>query len=237
MDVIALAAAGIEDAVAPLGTALTEQQIELLWRLVERPDPVLRRRCGRAARGDARGDAGAAAAAARAIRSAIVTLPAGLDPDDLVKQQGAARDGAAARQARKPARHAVEHERDAAAAGFARRTRPGLKARLLAHVDSIQDADIKALYRRELLDRFSAFAFPPRAQTVAASALSQPRGNGRAGTAAAAPTISPDAAERLRRTAAGGARDGLRAGGHRRTCPSSATRSCAMQKRCAPRGR
>ena len=32
MDVIALAAAGIEDAVAPLGTALTENQIELLWR-------------------------------------------------------------------------------------------------------------------------------------------------------------------------------------------------------------
>ncbi|MGC3980835.1 MAG: toprim domain-containing protein [Steroidobacteraceae bacterium] len=33
MDVIALAAAGIGDAVAPLGTALTEQQIEMLWRL------------------------------------------------------------------------------------------------------------------------------------------------------------------------------------------------------------
>ena len=35
MDVIALAAAGIEDLVAPLGTALTEQQLEMLWRLVE----------------------------------------------------------------------------------------------------------------------------------------------------------------------------------------------------------
>ena len=37
MDVIALAAAGISDAVAPLGTALTERQIEMLWRLVESP--------------------------------------------------------------------------------------------------------------------------------------------------------------------------------------------------------
>ncbi len=37
MDVIALAAAGIGDVVAPLGTALTERQIELLWRLVEVP--------------------------------------------------------------------------------------------------------------------------------------------------------------------------------------------------------
>ena len=37
MDAIALANAGIDEAVAPLGTALTENQIELLWRQVERP--------------------------------------------------------------------------------------------------------------------------------------------------------------------------------------------------------
>ncbi|MCB2075804.1 MAG: DNA primase, partial [Novosphingobium sp.] len=37
MDVVALAAAGIEECVAPMGTALTEQQIELLWRQVESP--------------------------------------------------------------------------------------------------------------------------------------------------------------------------------------------------------
>src|SRR3546814_16470393 len=38
----------------------------------------------------------------------------------------------------------------------------GLKARLLAHVENIADQDIRALYRRDLMDRFSAFAFPPR---------------------------------------------------------------------------
>lgn len=37
MDVIALARAGIEEAVAPLGTALTEHQIERLWRQVDAP--------------------------------------------------------------------------------------------------------------------------------------------------------------------------------------------------------
>src|SRR3546814_21195788 len=37
MDVIALAGAGIDDAVAPLGTALTEGQIERLWRLTDVP--------------------------------------------------------------------------------------------------------------------------------------------------------------------------------------------------------
>ncbi|GIR09950.1 MAG: hypothetical protein CM15mP21_2120 [Hyphomicrobiales bacterium] len=39
MDVIGLARAGIDHAVAPLGTAITEEQIRLLWRLA--PEPVM----------------------------------------------------------------------------------------------------------------------------------------------------------------------------------------------------
>ncbi len=39
MDVIALHQAGIENAVAPLGTALTENQMELLWKMT--PQPLL----------------------------------------------------------------------------------------------------------------------------------------------------------------------------------------------------
>ena len=39
MDVIALHRAGFKNAVAPLGTAITEMQIEMLWRVV--PEPVL----------------------------------------------------------------------------------------------------------------------------------------------------------------------------------------------------
>ena len=34
MDVIALTEAGFAETVAPLGTALTEEQVKLLWRLV-----------------------------------------------------------------------------------------------------------------------------------------------------------------------------------------------------------
>src|SRR3990167_5885180 len=37
MDVIALAQAGIEECVAPLGTALTEHQIERLWKMADVP--------------------------------------------------------------------------------------------------------------------------------------------------------------------------------------------------------
>lgn len=37
MDAVAMAAAGFEEAVAPMGTALTEHQLQLLWRLVDAP--------------------------------------------------------------------------------------------------------------------------------------------------------------------------------------------------------
>lgn len=87
MDVIALHAAGFPNAVAPLGTALTERQMLLLWRL--NPEPIL---CFD-------GDNAGLKAAYRSIdmllpglapgRSAKFSLlPEGMDPDDLIKQEG-----------------------------------------------------------------------------------------------------------------------------------------------------
>jgi DNA primase len=87
MDVIALVRAGVEAAVAPLGTALTEQQLALLWRTA--PEPIL------AFDGD---DAGQKAAH-RAARLALphlapghslrfAFLPPGEDPDSLVRARG-----------------------------------------------------------------------------------------------------------------------------------------------------
>jgi len=87
MDVIALAQAGLAHAVAPLGTALTEDQIALLWRLA--PEPVL------CFDGDRAGQAAAYRAAERALpvlkpghSVRFAFLPDGKDPDDLVKTQG-----------------------------------------------------------------------------------------------------------------------------------------------------
>jgi DNA primase len=87
MDVIALAQAGFETAVAPLGTALTENQLELLWRMS--PEPVL------CFDGDQAGLKAAWRAADLALpaiqpgRSArFALLPEGQDPDDLVKGAG-----------------------------------------------------------------------------------------------------------------------------------------------------
>lgn len=87
MDVIALHVAGFTGAVAPLGTALTEGQIELVWRLM--PEPVL------CLDGDEAGRRAAQRAAERALpllRSGttlrFATLPEGEDPDTLIRGQG-----------------------------------------------------------------------------------------------------------------------------------------------------
>ena len=88
MDVIALVEAGFEAAVAPLGTAITEAQLSLLWRMT--PEPIL------ALDGDKAGMRAAyrlidlalpALEAGRALRFAL--MPEGQDPDDLIRQSGA----------------------------------------------------------------------------------------------------------------------------------------------------
>jgi DNA primase len=87
MDVIALAQAGFAHAVAPLGTALTERQAELLWKMAS--EPVL------CFDGDQAGTKAAWRAAdlilpmlkpGKTMRFAL--LPDGKDPDDLVKASG-----------------------------------------------------------------------------------------------------------------------------------------------------
>jgi DNA primase len=88
MDVIALADGGFAHAVAPLGTALTEEQIALLWRFA--PEPVV------CLDGDAAGRRAAVAAAERALpllrpglSLRFATLPDGEDPDSLIRARGA----------------------------------------------------------------------------------------------------------------------------------------------------
>ncbi len=87
-DVIALNRAGYAEAVAPLGTALTESHLHALWRMA--PEPIL------CFDGDSAGKRAAYRAAERALpllepgRSLqFVSLPAGQDPDSLVAERGA----------------------------------------------------------------------------------------------------------------------------------------------------
>ena len=210
MDVIALAAAGIGDAVAPLGTALTERQIELLWRLVE--TPVL------CFDGDAAGQRAAMRAVVRALpllkpahSLKIVRLPAGLDPDDLLRRDGAAAMEQVMGEAGSLIDTLWSHERDAAPLETPE-DKAGLKARLKDHVDTIADPDIRALYWRELQERYSAFAFPKREQQ-AWSNQGQPRKTEwRGGARQPAPRrSSPEDTQRLRHAASSGARSALSA--------------------------
>lgn len=87
MDVIALVGAGFEAAAAPLGTAITEEQLDLLWRI--HPEPLVM----------LDGDAAGIRAAMRLVDLALprlqagqglrfVILPEGMDPDDLIRSRG-----------------------------------------------------------------------------------------------------------------------------------------------------
>ena len=160
MDVIALAQAGFGECVAPLGTALTEHQIERLWKMVDQPLLCFD--------GDSAGQKAAMRAASRALpllkpglSLGFVSLPAGQDPDDLVRSAGPAAFTACIDRATGLLDHLWTHELNAAPLQSPE-ARAGLKARLNTHADTIADGDIKALYRREIGQRFSDMFFGPR---------------------------------------------------------------------------
>jgi DNA primase len=168
MDVIGLDRGGIGEAVAPNGTALTERQLELLWRLD--PSPIL------CFDGDSAGQKAAIRAAMRALpllgperTLSFVALPEGQDPDDLVNSGG--RDAVEALLAApEPLVDRLwRHELDATPL-VTPEQRAGLKARLIAHAASIQDRSLSQLYRDEWLQRFSDLtrrerpAFTPQAR-------------------------------------------------------------------------
>jgi DNA primase len=152
MDVIALHQAGFPGAVAPLGTALTEEQLEELWRMA--PSPVL------CFDGDAAGTRAAARAAEIALpllsteRSlAFVALPAGEDPDSITRKGG---PGAfrGLLEGRKPLSDVLYDMLAAQSPGTAPEARATLRHKLVAAAEAIPDKMLGAEYRRLLLDRF-----------------------------------------------------------------------------------
>src|SRR6476661_787457 len=162
MDVIALDRAGIAEVVAPNGTALTEAQLERLWRLD--PSPIL------CFDGDAAGRKAAIRAATRALpllrpdrTLRFVELPAGQDPDDVIKAGG--RD-AFEEQLANPEpldarlwRHELEAEPLTTPEAWA-----GLKERLIAHAATIAHPDLSRMYREDWLDRFYKLRRPEQTQ-------------------------------------------------------------------------
>jgi len=162
MDVIALDQAGIAESVAPLGTAVTEGQLERLWRLV--PCPVL------CFDGDAAGQKASLRAALRALphvgpgRSlGFVTMPQGQDPDDLLRSKG------------RPALEAlldlpealvnrIWREEVAAEPIATPEQKAGLRRRLFDHASTIADSDVREQYRSEFMTRFNELTRPKQRQ-------------------------------------------------------------------------
>ena len=151
MDAIALHQAGLAGAVAPLGTALTDEQLEELWRLS--PVPVL------CFDGDAAGSRAAARAAEVALPHLtperglrIATLPPGEDPDSLVRGGGKAAMQAVLDRAKplSEALYALLSEGTPATP----EGRAQLRRRLEQSAARIGDRALAGEYRRALLDRF-----------------------------------------------------------------------------------
>ena len=144
MDVIALDRAGIAEAVAPNGTAVTEAQLERMWRLD--PSPIL------CFDGDNAGRKAAIRSALRALpligperTLRFVELPSGQDPDDVIREGGRE---AFERLLVEPKQlseliFAAELEREPLDSPEAR---AGLGRRLRDLARTVQDADVRTQY-------------------------------------------------------------------------------------------
>ena len=162
MDVIALHAAGFENAVAPMGTALTETQVQLLWRMNDEPTLCFD--------GDQAGQKAAWRAIdlvlpvlqpGRSVRFAL--LPEGKDPDDLLRDEG---PGAmrAALDAAIPLADMI-WSRETASADFSTPERKAaLEARMREVAALIKDENVRRHYGQEFSRRLHE-AFAPASKS------------------------------------------------------------------------
>ncbi len=151
IDVIAMVTAGYEATVAPLGTALTEDQLALLWRMAD--EPVL---CFD-------GDQAGRRAAYRAVDLALpqlkpgkslhfAMLPEGQDPDDLARSGGREAVAEVIAGARPLAE--MLWLRESEQGGFdTPERRAALEARMGEVVGAIGDEAVRRYYRQDLTGR------------------------------------------------------------------------------------
>jgi len=160
MDVIACQRAGVA-AVASMGTALTEEQMEALWRL--HPEPTLCFDSDRAGRAAAFRAIDRALPVLKAPRSFKFALALGdKDPDDVLREHGAPALKARLADTTAFVDLLFVRERDAEPLDTPER-RAGLRQRLRKAAAAITDPDLAPAYRDELQRRFDALfpAAPP----------------------------------------------------------------------------
>ena len=161
IDVIAMVTAGYEATVAPLGTALTEEQLALLWRMSE--EPVL---CFD-------GDKAGTRAAYRAIDLALpqlkpgkslkfAILPEGQDPDDLYRSGGRAAIEDVIASARPLSDLLWLRETESGSFDTPER-RAALERRVAEVTGTIGDEAVRRYYRQDLESRLQRLLAPPAA--------------------------------------------------------------------------
>ncbi len=151
VDVIAMVTAGFEATVAPLGTALTAEQLALMWKLADEPTLCFD--------GDDAGRRAAYRAADLALplikpgkSLKLASLPEGHDPDDLVRAGGRAAVEEVIAAARPLAQVLWMRETEAASLDTPER-RAAFEARLRELTAMIGDDAVRRYYRREFGDR------------------------------------------------------------------------------------
>jgi len=198
MDAIACQRAGIA-AVAPLGTALTEEQMELLWRL--HPEPTL------CFDGDRAGQQAASRAidrslpllkAGRSFRFAVVA--GGKDPDEVLREQGPGALRAQIAETTPFVEALFRREHDLEPLDTPER-RAGFKARLRQASGVIADKDLQQAYREDLMRRFDAASPKPAAQARAEPWRPDRRGRGGRGREWIDPSPTPLARSAARKLA------------------------------------
>ena len=164
MDVIGLVRAGFAHAVAPLGTALTSDQLQLLWRAA--PEPIL------AFDGDAAGQKAARRAAHMALPHLkagyslrFAFLPPGEDPDSLIARAGSAAMGKLL-EAALPLSDVLWRSEVEGKDFSTPERRAGLEQTMRAIVGEIGDGRIADYYRRDfdqrIFDSFKRKAAAPK---------------------------------------------------------------------------
>ncbi|MGB7259778.1 MAG: DNA primase [Pseudolabrys sp.] len=162
VDVIAMVTVGFGATVAPLGTALTEDQLALIWKMAD--EPVL---CFD-------GDGAGLRAAYRAVDLAMprlkpgkslkfAMLPEGQDPDDLVRSAGREAVAEVIAGARPLAQMLWARETEGRTFDTPER-RAALEARINDVTTTIGDDSVRKYYRQDFNARLAQFFAPAQGQ-------------------------------------------------------------------------
>jgi DNA primase len=177
IDVIAMVTAGYEATVAPLGTALTADQLALMWRMAD--EPVL---CFD-------GDDAGRRAAYRAVDIALpllkpgkslklAALPDGQDPDDLARSGG--REAIAdVLAAARPLAHVLWARESEAGPFDTPERRAALEARIAEVTAAIADESVRRYYKQDFAARLRQMFAPQMFSQKEFAARRQNFGNNR----------------------------------------------------------